>query len=437
MSTDATIPSSLASTSQSWNWVSRFQHNNKSSDDNVAHSNGSKSIQSQYNTTSKPLLLNRPPTSTQSETKRHKTISTVTERIKPVKSNVETVEEFSQVRITDRTISIESLRQEMEGRQFIKLQQMDRVPRDTFTNGSVDWVTIGVLTRKTLSKPTANGSTFMVWGLSDLDGTELGLFLFGDAYVSHWKEMTGSVMAVLNATLLPATEKNKFAFKVTQSAEIVKLGKAVDFGICKGTTAGEARCRLAVNTAKTQYCLHHIAANFMQAGRGRQQLNNSSGSLCKALFTGLAQPKNLSAGVYASVPSKSSKAGWNPQNTRKRQWNDVGNGVLGVPTILTASGVVVQQGRTRPTHSTNSSSTSSEKQQGTISLMDQLREPSMSISSTPKRINAGSANGNRPSSRAQKIVSAILAKNGNMRTQSKTRKVNMIHFMNAGSHVKK
>ena len=90
----------------------------------------------------------------------------------------------------------------------------------------------------------------MVWGLSDLDGTELGLFLFGDAYSSHWKEMPGSIVAVLNATLLPATEKNKFAFKVTQVTEVVKLGKAVDFGICKGTTSGEARCRLAVNTAK-------------------------------------------------------------------------------------------------------------------------------------------------------------------------------------------
>ena len=113
-------------------------------------------------------------------------------------------------------------------------------------------MTIGVLTRKTLSKPAANGSTFMVWGLSDLDGTELGIFLFGDAYNSHWKETTGSIVAVLNAALLPATEKNKFAFKVTQPAEVVKLGRAVDFGICKGTTSGEARCRLAVNTAKVK-----------------------------------------------------------------------------------------------------------------------------------------------------------------------------------------
>ncbi|GMF19588.1 unnamed protein product [Phytophthora fragariaefolia] len=322
---------SLAAASQSWNWAALSQTN-------VAPS----ASQSHDKPKAKrPMLLHRVPTSTQAETK-PKTISTATERAKPVKVNNETVEEFSKLRITDRAITAEVLRQEMEGRKFIKLQQMDRAPKDTFTNGEVDWVTIGVLTRKTLSKPTANGSTFMVWGLSDLDGTELGVFLFGDAYVKHWKELTGSVIAVLNAALMPATEKNKFAFKATQPSEVVKLGKALDFGICKGTTSGEARCRLAVNTAKTQYCLHHIATNFMQAGRGRQQLNNSTGSLRKALFAGLAKPKNLSAGVYTSAPSKSSNSGWNPVFNKKRKRNDTAGGVLGVPTVLSASGAVVQ-----------------------------------------------------------------------------------------------
>ncbi|RMX66627.1 hypothetical protein DD238_004009 [Peronospora effusa] len=438
------VDSPPASSPQSWNWLNVSQKKDESSHGN---SKVVVSSQSHYNATSKLLLLNRPPTSTQLETK-PKTISTATDGEKPVKSNNEEVEEFSKVRITDRTISMEVLRQEMTRRKFIKLQQMDRVPKDIFVNREIDWVTIGVLTRKTLSKPAANGSTFMVWGLSDLDGTELGLFLFGDAYSNHWKEMPGSIVAVLNATLLPATENNKFAFKVTQLTEIVKLGKAVDFGICKGTTSGEARCRLAVNTAKTQYCLHHIAANFIKAGRGRQQLNNSTGSLRKALFAGLAKPKNLSAGVYTSAPSNSKKAGWNPIFTKKRKRNDAGGGVLGVSTVLTASGAVVQRGRTRPTHATKASSISGKRPCNTMSLMDQLREPSASMHSAPKGVGAGSANVNQPSNRAQRIVpkltislyasrSAILAKDGKPLKQPKTKKVNMIHFMSTGSYVKK
>ncbi|KAH7463904.1 Protein MCM10-like protein [Phytophthora ramorum] len=401
---DAAPSPSLAAASQSWNWLALAQKNGDSSGTSAAPSGRSSSTHSQRNATrtNRPMLLNRAPTSTQPQQK-PKQISTATEREKRAKANDEELEAFSRLRIADRTISSTALRQEMEGRKFIQLQQMDRVPRDTFTNGEVDWVTIGVVTRKTLSKPAANGSTFMVWGLSDLEGTELGVFLFGDAYESHWRELTGSIVAVLNAALLPATEKNKFAFKATQQAEIVKLGMAMDFGICKGTTSGEARCRLAVNKAKSQYCLHHIAANFMQAGRGRQQLNNSTGSLRKALFAGLTKPKNISAGVYTSAPPKASNSGWNPIFTKKRKRNDAGGAVLGVPTVLSASGAVVQRGR----------------------------------SACPANLMGGAASANAGSTRGQKIISAMIAGDGKSLKRPKTKKVNMIHFMNTGSQVKK
>ncbi|KAG6614527.1 mcm10-like protein [Phytophthora cinnamomi] len=426
---EAAAPS-LAAASQSWNWLALSQ---KSGDGgNGASSSRASSTQPKAK---RPMLLHRAPSSAQTEPK-PKTISTAEERAKPAEINNEAVEEFSRLRIAERTVSAAALRQEMEGRKFIRLQQMDRVPKDTFTNGEVDWVTIGVLTRKTLSKPAANGSTFMVWGLSDLDGTELGVFLFGDAYAAHWKELTGSVVAVLNAALMPATEKSKFAFKATQPSEVVKLGKAVDFGICKGTTSGEARCRLAVNTAKSQYCLHHIEVSFMQAGRGRQQLNNSTGSLRKALFAGLAKPKNLSAGVYTSAPSKSSNSGWNPIFNKKRKRNDTAGGVLGVPTVLAASGAVVQRSRAHPAQSTMSSSAPGERRRGTMSLMDQLREPTASMNPVPKRSVAGSANAVHFSGRAQKIVSAVLAGDGKPIKRPKTKKVNMIHFMNTGSQMK-
>ncbi|KAG1704600.1 hypothetical protein DVH05_005528 [Phytophthora capsici] len=424
-----------AAASQSWNWLALSQ----TSGDSSSSSGRSSSVQNHRNASkpTRPMLLNRAPTSSLSQHTKPKTISTATERGKPAKVNSEAVEEFSKLHITERTISAEVLRQEMEGRKFIQLQQMDRVPKDTFTNGEVDWVTIGVVTRKTLSKPAANGSTFMVWGLSDLVGTELGIFLFGDAYESHWRELTGSIVAILNASLLPATEKNKFAFKVTQSTEVVKLGKAVDFGICKGTTSGEARCRLAVNRAKSQYCLHHIAANFMQAGKGRQQLNNSTGSLRKALFSGLTKPKNLSAGVYTSAPPKSSNSGWNPIITKKRKRNDAYGGGLEVPMMLSASGAVIQRGKTRPAHAAAVSSAPSERRRGDMSLMDQLREPPASMNPARGKLRLGSMSASHPSTRAQKIVSAVLAGDGKPIKRPKSKTVNMIHFMNTGSQVKK
>uniref|UniRef100_M4BTI9 Uncharacterized protein n=1 Tax=Hyaloperonospora arabidopsidis (strain Emoy2) TaxID=559515 RepID=M4BTI9_HYAAE len=424
----------LATPSQSWNWLDLSQKSGECSSNKLTSNSRSNAVQNQDNTKPQSKLLTRAPTTTQS-TPTPRTI--LTDREKPVETDTDAVEAFSKLRIADRTIAIDSLRQEMDGRTFIKLQHMDRVGKDSFTNGAVDWVTIGVLTRKTLSKPAANGSTFMVWGLSDLDGTELGIFLFGDAYNSHWKETTGSIVAVLNAALLPATEKNKFAFKVTQPAEVVKLGRAVDFGICKGTTSGEARCRLAVNTAKAQYCLHHIAANFMQAGRGRQQLNNATGSLRKTLFAGLAKTKNLSAGVYTSVSSKSGNSGWNTMSAKKRKRNDAADAVLSVPTVLAASGAVVQRIRKDPAHSTTGRGVRDKRPCGTISLMDQLREPAASMKFAPRRFNAGSVDAKQPSSRSQKILSAVIAKNGKHLRQPKLKKVDMIHFMRTGSQVRK
>lgn len=218
----------------------------------------------------------------------------------------------------------------------------------------MDWATIGVLARKTLSKAAANGASFMVWSLSDLDNTELGVFLFDAAYDAHWRTVEGAIVAVLNASLLPATEKNRFAFKVTQANEVVTLGRAVDFGVCKAQTAGDARCRLAVNTATSQYCLHHITARFLQAGKGRQQLNSSVGSFRKRVFAAGpgSEPKNISAGVYTSAaPVKSvaaaNAAGWHVPGTavgsggsqKRKRTTDAG--FQGGPLRLSASGGVV------------------------------------------------------------------------------------------------
>ncbi|KAF1332792.1 Mcm10-like protein, partial [Globisporangium splendens] len=266
-----------------------------------------------------------------------------------------TVETFSGLCIAKRTIPAADVKAELIERKFIPLNRMDVVPKDTFTNETIDWVTIGVLSRKTMSKAAASGGSFMVWSLSDLNDTELGVFLFGDAYEAHWKEIEGSIVAVLNAALLPATEKNRFAFKVTQENEVVKLGRAVDFGICKGLTSGEARCRLAVNTAKSQYCLHHITSKFLQAGKGRQQLNNNLGGFRKNLFSSASQSKNISAGVYTSAtPMRGATSGWHapmgPGQKRKRGDTGAGSaGFVGGPMRLSTSGTVIQHAaRPRP-----------------------------------------------------------------------------------------
>lgn len=62
--------------------------------------------------------------------------------------------------------------------------------------GSDDkWATIAVLTEKG-TKESAAGRAYSIWRLSDLQGTNVSLFLFGKAQTGLWKETEGSVIAV-------------------------------------------------------------------------------------------------------------------------------------------------------------------------------------------------------------------------------------------------
>jgi hypothetical protein len=38
----------------------------------------------------------------------------------------------------------------------------------------------------------------MIWFVSNLNGTSISLFLFGEAYDARWKESEGTVIAILN-----------------------------------------------------------------------------------------------------------------------------------------------------------------------------------------------------------------------------------------------
>lgn len=79
----------------------------------------------------------------------------------------------------------------------------------------------------------------------------------------------------------------------------------------------------------------------MKAGKGRQQLNNALGNFRKGgLFS--TQQKNISAGVYTGRSAASAASGWVAPKKRKRA-DGASGGILGVPTVVSASGAVVQK----------------------------------------------------------------------------------------------
>ncbi|CAK4121964.1 unnamed protein product [Aphanomyces euteiches] len=215
-----------------------------------------------------------------------------------------TTEEFSGLRIKDRLVPADEMKKQMQGRKFIHLASMDNAPTRQFDNSSTDWVAVAVMTKKNLAK--SEHSPYVVWTLSDLENAMLSIFLYNDAYESHWKELEGSIVAIINPDIMPAKEHGRFALKVTSGANIVKLGTSIDFGFCKCLTIGGAQCKIPVNTSNGDFCTLHMAARFKEAGKGRMALNGP-GTFRADVFRNGDGIRNISAGSYVDNRSKAKR----------------------------------------------------------------------------------------------------------------------------------
>lgn len=58
------------------------------------------------------------------------------------------------------------------------------------------------------------------------------MLLFGDAHQEHFRETEGSVVAVFNAAADKDGMGGGVTLKVNESASILKLATACDFGLC-------------------------------------------------------------------------------------------------------------------------------------------------------------------------------------------------------------
>jgi predicted peroxiredoxin len=132
----------------------------------------------------------------------------------------------------------------LAGRKFVPIKTVQEVIKpDTILNQ--DWVTISVLVTKSEVKKTKMNTNFIIFTLSDLEGTEVKFFLFGDAYDVWWKESCGLVIGILNAIPM-ASSDFAISYKIEKAAKIIKLGTCFDYGKCVGID-GINRCEGYIN----------------------------------------------------------------------------------------------------------------------------------------------------------------------------------------------
>ncbi|KAJ1553862.1 minichromosome maintenance- protein [Nowakowskiella sp. JEL0078] len=121
-------------------------------------------------------------------------------------------------------------------------------------NGDIagDWITIGIISEKSNPKTGRGNCSYIVLHLSDLKGFDLRLILLGDCYEKHWKELVGSIVAILNPKILPK-RNNSMAITLDHSHKFIKIGMSVDMKFCKFTGNGK-QCRKVVD----MYVKNHL-----------------------------------------------------------------------------------------------------------------------------------------------------------------------------------
>ncbi|KAK1767643.1 hypothetical protein QBC33DRAFT_450811 [Phialemonium atrogriseum] len=156
---------------------------------------------------------------------------------------------------------------------------------------------------------------YMVITLVDLT-YEVDLFLFNTGFDRFWKLTTGTVVAVLNPTILPPPAgreaTGRFSLVINSDADtILEIGNARDLGYCKSVKRDGKLCHCWVNSKRTEYCEFHTNEAVRKVRNSRVELNGMD-------FGGGGGSTRYKANSYRVQPPKTDAQLKKEQEERKR-----------------------------------------------------------------------------------------------------------------------
>ena len=121
---------------------------------------------------------------------------------------------------------------------------------------------------------------YMVFTLTDLKWT-LDLYLFTTAYTRFWKLTPGTVIAILNPSIMPPPrgkeDTGRWSLVLSSSDDtILEIGTARDLGFCKATKRDGKACNSWVDLRKTEFCEWHVDRGVENCRRGRMEVQGMS-----------------------------------------------------------------------------------------------------------------------------------------------------------------
>ncbi|MCJ1286949.1 minichromosome maintenance- protein [Xylographa opegraphella] len=121
---------------------------------------------------------------------------------------------------------------------------------------------------------------YMVFTLTDLRWT-LDLYLFTTAYTRFWKLTPGTVIAILNPSVMPPPrgkeDTGRWSLVLSSSDDtVLEIGTARDLGFCKATKRDGKACASWVDARKTAFCEWHVDRGVENCRRGRMEVQGMS-----------------------------------------------------------------------------------------------------------------------------------------------------------------
>ncbi|KAJ8096824.1 hypothetical protein POJ06DRAFT_271844 [Lipomyces tetrasporus] len=118
---------------------------------------------------------------------------------------------------------------------------------------------------------------YFILKLTDLK-QDLDVFVMGPPLDKFWKLRLGDVVAFINPGVWPPKSGGTgFNLNVTErDDEVVEVGRARDFSMCKALTRKETPCRNWVDLRKTEYCEFHIELAVRRTSGRRAEVNKGT-----------------------------------------------------------------------------------------------------------------------------------------------------------------
>ncbi|GJN34495.1 hypothetical protein PR202_gb23159 [Eleusine coracana subsp. coracana] len=200
--------------------------------------------------------------------------SELPKRPKRPKSSETLVDKYSGLRIKHLELSPVEISNRFADIRFVRISAMKNLVGSDKFSGC--WATAGVVLDKGVPRVSSKGTSYSIWKMGALDGNDVSVFLFGDAHTHYSGAAVGAVFALFNGNVRMDNEGRGFSVSVASVGQMMKMGVAADFGLCKGKRKDGMACTMAINKSKGSYCKFHSSKTSHKYTTGRVELKGGN-----------------------------------------------------------------------------------------------------------------------------------------------------------------